>query len=95
MERVDDINLKGFKIKGYRCKCGNEHADINEIDRIVKLLKAFKKGLRATVFKSGNSISVRIPKAVVEVFELKPKKELMIEVQERGIILKSPDLGKT
>lgn len=36
---VDDINLKGFMIRGWRCKCGNEHSHPDYVDNIIKYRK--------------------------------------------------------
>ncbi len=56
MKEVDDIDLKGFMIRGWRCECGNGHSDPEDVDNIARYFKALKKGVEATVFKSGNSI---------------------------------------
>lgn len=39
---VDDINLKGFLIRGWRCKCGNKHSDPEDVDNIVRYFRIVK-----------------------------------------------------
>lgn len=88
MKEVSDINLKGFVIRGWRCECGNEHSNPEDVDTIVKYFKALKKGVEATVFKSGNSISVRLPKVIADLYHLNTSLKLPIETEPGGIRLK-------
>lgn len=88
MNEVNDINLKGFMICGWRCECGNEHSNPEDVDNIVKYFKALKNGVEATVFKSGNSISVRLPKVIADLYHLNTNLKLPIETEPGGIRLK-------
>ena len=88
MAEVEDLKLKGFKVRGWRCECGNEHSNPEDVDNIIKYFKAVKKGLVASVYKSGNSISVRLPKPVADIFHLKPATKLRVETEQDEIILK-------
>ena len=36
MKIVNDIELKGFLIRGWRCECGNEHSNPEDVDNIIK-----------------------------------------------------------
>ena len=36
MTEVDDIDLQGFKIRGWLCECGNTHSNSDDVDVIVK-----------------------------------------------------------
>ncbi len=87
MEEVGDIDLKGFMIRGWRCECGNEHSNPDDVDNIVKYFKALKKGVEATVFKSGNSISVRLPKVIADLYHLNANLKLSIETEPGEIRL--------
>jgi hypothetical protein len=51
----------------------------DDVDNIVKYFKALKKGVEATVFKSGNSISVRLPKVIADLYHLNTSLKLPIE----------------
>lgn len=57
MKAVDDINLKGFVIHGWRCECGN-------------------------------SISIRLPKVIADLYHLNASLKLPIETEPGGIRLK-------
>ena len=88
MKAVDDINLKEFVIHGWRCECGNEHSDPEDVDNIVKYFKALKNGVEATVYKSGNSISIRLPKVIADLYHLNANLKLPIETEPTGFRLK-------
>jgi hypothetical protein len=88
MNEVNDIDLKGFMICGWRCECGNEHSNPEDVDNIVKYFKTLKNGVEATVFKSGNSISVRLPKVIADLYHLNTNLKLPIETEPGGIRLK-------
>ncbi|MFU8767333.1 MAG: hypothetical protein ACNA7I_06680 [Candidatus Methanoperedens sp.] len=88
MKAVDDINLKGFVIHGWRCECGNEHSDPEDVDNIVRYFKALKNGVEATVYKSGNSISIRLPKVIADLYHLNANIKLSIETEPTGFKLK-------
>lgn len=88
MKLVDDIELSGFLVKGYRCtQCKEEVFAANEIAHILKFNKSMKRGMTAKVFKSGNSIAIRLPKELVAVYEIEPGKELKIKPEKHGIEL--------
>ncbi|SNQ61261.1 AbrB/MazE/SpoVT family DNA-binding domain-containing protein [Candidatus Methanoperedens nitratireducens] len=42
----------------------------------------------ATVYKSGNSISIRLPKVIVDLYHLNTNLKLPIETEQGGIRLK-------
>ncbi len=88
MQEVDDINLKGFEIRGWRCECGNEHSKPEDVDNIVRYFKAVKKGLEATVYKSGNSISIRLPKVIADLYHLNTNLKIPIETELGSIRLR-------
>ncbi len=88
MTPVEDINLKGFLIRGWRCVCGNEHSCPDDVDNIVRYFKAIKKGIEATVYKSGNSYSLRLPKVIVDLCRLNAGLKLPIETESGSIRIK-------
>jgi hypothetical protein len=88
MSKVDDIHLKGFEVKGYRCKCGNEISDSEDVDNIVKFLVFVKKQKKMQVFKSGNSLAIRIPKAIAKVYGIKENDQLLFQPKKDEIVLK-------
>ena len=90
MKKVDDLDLKGFEIRGWQCKCGNELSDPEDVDNIVKFLRFIKKGKKVHVFKSGNSLAIRIPKAIARIYNINEDDELLISPKKKEIILKVP-----
>lgn len=88
MKEVEDIDLKGFMIRGWRCECGNEHSNPEDVDNIVRYFKALKKGVEATVFKSGNSLAVRLPKVIADLYHMNTNFKLSIETEPAAIRLK-------
>jgi hypothetical protein len=55
---------------------------------IIKYFKALKNGLEATVYKSGNSISIHLPKVMPDIYHLNTNLKLPIETEQGGIRLK-------
>jgi hypothetical protein len=97
MKAVNDIELdnieqlKGMKIRGWRCKCGNSHSHPDDVDVLVDYYKAVRSGMQASIFKSGNSTAVRLPRAIVRLLKLESKKKLNIETNGNQIILTIAD----
>ena len=97
MKAVDDIELdniqelKGMKIRGWRCSCGNSHSHPDDVDVLVDYYKALRGGMQASVFRSGNSTAVRLPRALVRLLKLDSRKKLKVETRGNQIILTLPD----
>jgi hypothetical protein len=98
MKAVKDIELdnieqlKGIKIRGWRCpNCGNTHSNPDDVDVLVDYYKALRAGMHASIFKSGNSTAIRIPKAIARLLKLSPKKKLKVETKGNQIILTVPE----
>jgi len=71
MMPVDDINVRGFLIRGFRCECGNEH-----------------NGITATVCRSGDNFSLRLPKVITDLYRLDTGLKLPIKTSPGGIRIK-------
>ena len=91
MKKVDDLEVKGFAIRGWRCECGNELSDPEDVDNIVKFLRFIKKGKKVHVFRSGNSLAIRIPKPIAKIYDIKENDELLLSPKKKEIILKVPE----
>ncbi len=97
MKKVNDIKIKdikevaGIKIRGWRCSCGNTHSHPDDVDVLVDYYKAVRSGMQASIFKSGNSTAIRLPKAIVRLLKLKYKTKLKVETKGNQIILTVPD----
>ena len=97
MKKANDIEIEnikelaGIKIRGWRCSCGNTHSHPDDVDVLVDYYKAMRSGMQASIFRSGNSTAVRLPKAIARLLNLKPKTKLKIETKGNQIILTVPD----
>jgi len=98
-------NLKKEKIKeeqlgvylgeyeGLVCKsCGESFFDSKTTEKIIE--KSKEKGIfgieaKTKISKSGNSLSVRIPKKIADFLKLKEGKEVRIHPSENKIIIES------
>ena len=90
MKDVNDIDLNGFNIRGWRCSCGNEHSNPDDVDKIVKFFRYLKTNREIKIFKSGNSLAIRIPKQIVDLYDLSPKSKLLLNSKDKKIILEIP-----
>jgi hypothetical protein len=93
MRPANDIEIRGIqelagkKIHGWRCSCGNEHSNSEDVDLLVEYYKLKRRDLRVSLFKSGNSWAIRLPGALVRALRLGPKSGFHLEIQDGRIIL--------
>lgn len=93
MQPVDDLEIRGIqelagrKLRGWRCTCGNEHSNPEDVDVMVEYYKLKRTGVRVSLFKSGNSWAIRLPAPIVRALRLKPNAGFSLEVLEGKIIL--------
>ncbi|MCK4327882.1 MAG: AbrB/MazE/SpoVT family DNA-binding domain-containing protein [Candidatus Diapherotrites archaeon] len=87
MAYVEDIKFRGYLLEGLRCKkCGEEEMDLEQVGGIVRLERMKKKEtLMAKAYKSGNSMSLRIPMALAKAFGIEPGEELPITTKGHTI----------
>jgi hypothetical protein len=88
MKYVDDLDVKGFLVRGFRCECGNAHSEPEDVDKIVKFFIYMKKQKGLKVFKSGNSLALRIPKQIAEVYHLTPSSKLVLSPEKDQLVIK-------
>jgi hypothetical protein len=87
MKSVNDIDLKGFKVNGWKCSCGNVHTNPKDVDDIVKFFRYMKTSKEIKVFKSGNSLAIRIPKQIADLYHLTQKSKLILIPKDDKLIL--------
>ncbi len=87
MKPVNDIDLKGFKVSGWKCSCGNVHTDPKDVDGIVKFFRYMKTSKEIKVFKSGNSLAIRIPKQIADIYHLTQKSKLILTPEDKKLVL--------
>jgi hypothetical protein len=88
LKRVKDLELQGFRIHGWKCSCGNTLGDPEDVNNIVKFFIFIKNGGKVQLFKTGNSMAIRIPKAIVALYHLKDKDVLQLDSRGKEIVLK-------
>ena len=81
MEVVDD-SLDGVKFKSYKCSCGQELMDMQQLE---VLAKEFRKMKPVKFSRWGNSLAVRIPKEVADSLGLKDGSEGRILKEKNGM----------
>ena len=92
MTEVDDIIVRGFQIHGWRCQCGNSHSNAEDVDKIVKFFRFLKTtNGELSVFKSGNSLAVRIPKPIAEIYHITANSKIKFVPESKEIILRLLD----
>ena len=88
MEEVDDLDLKGFLIRGWRCSCGQAYSHPEDVDNLVKFFRFMKKQKGLKVFKSGNSLAVRIPKQIADVYHISKSSKLVLSPEKDQLVIK-------
>ena len=93
MRPVEDIEIKGIqelagkKIRGWRCACGNEHSNPEDVDVLVEYYKVKRAGMKVSLFRSGNSWAIRLPASLVRAMRLGRRAGLNLQVDGNRIIL--------
>ena len=87
MKAVDNIDLQGFKIHGWKCRCGNVHSDPEDVDTIIKFLKFMKTDREAKMFKSGNSYAIRIPIQIAKLYHLTQRSKLLFSPENKKLVI--------
>ena len=88
MKEVDDQEIKGFMIRGWRCSCGQEYSNPVDVDNLVKLFNFMKKQRGLKVFRSGNSLALRIPKQLADVYHITSESRLVVSPKKDSIEIK-------
>lgn len=93
MQVVEDVEIKGIKelagkkIRGWRCSCGNEHSNPDDVDILVDYYKALRLGVKVSLFKSGNSWAIRLPVSLVRALRLRTTSRFNLEIVGNKIVL--------
>jgi len=94
MRAVDNIEIKGIrelagaKVRGWRCRCGNEHCNSEDVDVLVEYYKILRSGVKVILFKSGNSWAIRLPASLVHALHLKARSGFSLKLDGGTIVLK-------
>lgn len=77
------LSYKGFKLRGWKCsKCSEEITDPRDFNAYMELKR--KQKLKVKVGKLGNSLVLRIPKAIQDLHHIRKGEELIISSESQG-----------
>ena len=77
MEKAE-VSLSGFKVRAWRCSCGEELLHPEDAENVFLFNKLKDKKLKASVGISNRSFIIRIPKEVAETYKLQKGEKLEI-----------------
>ena len=81
--------FKGFEVRGWTCSCGEELLNPADVNAILKLRKAVKVGIKATIGKVGNNLAIRIPKVIETTYHFKAGEKVTLEPNPNGVLIGS------
>ena len=84
MNRGTDT-LDGVRYETFRCVCGEELMDMQQLGRLARKFKKFREAKEVTFSKWGNSIGVRIPKEIVEEYNISSGSHGILTKDKEGI----------
>jgi len=71
------IKYKEYEVRGWKCQsCGEKYIHPEDSLKISKLEKLKKKGIKVKIGVVGQSIVIRIPKVLSEIYGFKKGKEI-------------------
>ena len=79
------IKFNGFKIDGWKCKCGESYTDTEQTEMILILNKLKKQGTKAKLGKIRSNIILRIPKDVETALGLHEGEIVTLKVEDREL----------
>ncbi|MBI3413136.1 MAG: AbrB/MazE/SpoVT family DNA-binding domain-containing protein [Candidatus Aenigmarchaeota archaeon] len=63
------IKYKGYEVRGWKCSCGNDYIHPEDSLKVSKLEKS--KGVEVKVGLLGDSVIIRIPKELSEIYGIR------------------------
>lgn len=85
MEEKEAMTPEGIKYKYFKCKeCGEEIVDMKQLHAVAEKYRALKL-YHAKMTQWGQSLGLRIPKALVIKYHFKPNEEVAIIPEKEGI----------
>ncbi|MBN2067327.1 MAG: AbrB/MazE/SpoVT family DNA-binding domain-containing protein [Candidatus Diapherotrites archaeon] len=76
---------EGFEYVYFKCKkCGEEIVDMKQLHSVAKKYREMKK-YTAKISKWGESLAMRIPKDLVEQYDLKQNEDVTLLPEKKGI----------
>lgn len=73
-----EVSLSGFRVRAWRCSCGEELLHPADAERVFLFNKLKDKKLKVSVGVSNRTFIIRIPKEVAETYKLQKGEKLEI-----------------
>lgn len=83
--KFKDLRFNNYKIKGWKCNCGEVYYDPKQAERILLLNKLKKEKIKAKLGRIKSNLFLRLPKDVELALNLKKGEEVSISVEKNCI----------
>lgn len=88
IEKNEQIGKDHLEHRYWHCpKCRDEFLDMEQLHEVVEKERVLRRAEKAKFAKWGNSIAIRIPKAVVKALGISPGKEALVMKEKNAIKL--------
>ena len=72
------IRYREYEVRGWRCSCGRSYVRPEDSLKISNLERLKKKGVKVKVGMVGQSIMIRIPRSLSEIYGFRKGKEIQL-----------------
>ena len=88
LERADVSGKDLLEYKYWHCpKCKDEFLDMGQLHEVAEKERALRRAEKAKFSKWGNSVALRIPKALAKAFHIAPGKTALLMKEKNAIKL--------
>jgi len=88
LERADVSGKDLLEYKYWHCpKCKDEFLDMGQLHEVAEKERALRRAEKAKFSKWGNSVALRIPKALAKAFHIAPGKTALLIKEKNAIKL--------
>src|SRR3989344_3729124 len=88
LERADVSGKDLLEYKYWHCpKCKDEFLDMGQLHEVAEKERALRRAEKAKFSKWGNSVALRIPKALAKAFKIAPGKTALLMREKNAIKL--------
>lgn len=88
MLEKSDVGKDGLEYNYYSClKCKEEFLDMRQLHEVAEKYRALRRAEKAKFAQWGNSVALRIPKALAKAFRIVPGKTALLMKEKNAIKL--------
>src|SRR3989338_3539971 len=88
LEKRQQIGKEHFEHRYWHCpKCKEELIDMEQLHEVAEKERALRRAEKAKFSKWGNSVALRIPKALAKAFKIAPGKTALLMKEKNAIKL--------